>query len=133
MPGKLETIREWVRIAHADLTGARPLIDATPALLELVCFHCQQSAEKMLKSFFTARNVAFPKVHAMILLYDLCEKVDPSFVEIRDAGEWLTRFAVQVRYPWGRPPTMADATKALADADQIMSFVLERLPAGSHA
>ena len=43
-------VREWYEMAAADLGGAKHL-DATyyPKPLELICYHCQQAAEKAIK------------------------------------------------------------------------------------
>ena len=40
----------WVRKAEDDLVGARSLARAKPSLNDLICFHCQQSAEKYLSA-----------------------------------------------------------------------------------
>ncbi len=40
----------WVRNAEADVTGAGELAPAKPTLNAVVYFHCQQAAEKYLKS-----------------------------------------------------------------------------------
>jgi len=47
---------EWFNIADADLSSAEYLRGMSPAPLEIICYHCQQSAEKYLKgylAFFT--------------------------------------------------------------------------------
>ncbi|MCH8275650.1 MAG: HEPN domain-containing protein, partial [Armatimonadetes bacterium] len=63
------------------------------------------------------------------LIFDWAQQQDASFETIREACEWLTRFAVQVRYPYGRDPSPQKAREALAAAEAAYDFVLERLPA----
>lgn len=43
-------VREWYEMAAADLGVAKHL-DATyyPKPLEIICYHCQQAAEKAIK------------------------------------------------------------------------------------
>ncbi len=40
---------EWLDYAVKDLTSARSLLKMKPHLGEIICFHCQQAAEKALK------------------------------------------------------------------------------------
>ena len=127
MPPESE-VRDWFRLAHEDLQAARRLLLSDPPLLESGCFHCQQTVEKALKGFLCRRGVAFPRVHALGLIFDLCQQQDDSFAQIRDACEGLTRFAVQDRYPHGRPISLAKSRAALAAADQAYEFVLQRVP-----
>jgi HEPN domain-containing protein len=131
MPPESE-VRDWLRLAHSDLQAARLLLGSDPPLLDTGCFHCQQTVEKALKGFLRWRDVTFPRVHALGLIFDLCQQQDDSFGQIRDACEGLTRFAVQDRYPHGRPISLARAHAALAAAEQAFEFVLQRLPSEVH-
>lgn len=40
---------EWIEMARMDLHSAEFLLDMRPLPIEIVCFHCEQAAEKMLK------------------------------------------------------------------------------------
>ncbi|MDR1464456.1 MAG: HEPN domain-containing protein [Oscillospiraceae bacterium] len=42
-------LRDWLRIAEMDLAYAEHGWTMHPAPLELMCYHCQQAAEKLLK------------------------------------------------------------------------------------
>lgn len=127
MPPETE-VRDWLRVAQSDLQAARLLLGNAPPLLDTGCFHCQQTVEKSLKGYLVWRGVTFPRVHALGLIFDLCQQQDDSFAEIRDACEGLTRFAVQDRYPHGRPISLAKSRAALAAAEKAFEFVLQRLP-----
>lgn len=55
--------REWVRKAEADYRGAKSLARSRPPLHDLVCFHCQQCAEKYLKALLEELGMGVPKTH----------------------------------------------------------------------
>jgi len=132
MPPDAQAVGEWLVKAQNDLRTAHLAIEATPPVLDTGCFHCQQTVEKSLKGFLCFRGVTFPRGHALGLIFDLCEREDSSFAQIRDACEGLTRFAVQDRYPHGRPISLAKAHSALAADEQAFGFVLQRLPKEVH-
>lgn len=44
-----ETAKEWFEIAERDLASAEFLQEMRPIPVEIICYHCQQSAEKYLK------------------------------------------------------------------------------------
>ena len=47
-----DEIKEWINKAEDDFEGAKDIARRRKRPLpDLVCFHCQQSAEKYLKSF----------------------------------------------------------------------------------
>ncbi len=43
--------REWFGKAERDLLTADTMLGVSPAPTDVVCFHCQQAAEKYLKGF----------------------------------------------------------------------------------
>jgi HEPN domain-containing protein len=43
--------KEWFIIAQANLASADFLQNMKPAPLEIICYHCQQSAEKYLRGY----------------------------------------------------------------------------------
>lgn len=131
MPPESE-VQQWLHLAQQDVSAARVLLASEPALLESGCFHCQQAVEKAIKGFLCWRSIPFPRVHTLGLLFDLGQQQDASFHDIRDQCEWLTRFAVQDRYPHGRKISREKAQEALAAAETACRFVLERLPDEVH-
>ena len=55
-------INEWIRFAQMDYDAANNMaILHNPVPLEIVCFHCQQSAEKILKAYILAQAGALKK------------------------------------------------------------------------
>jgi len=88
---------DWLRHAYSDLAlaGVTPL---PQVLLEQLCFHAQQAAEKALKAILVACNVAVPRTHNLRTLFDLLpvDVLVPSDVQMA-AG--LSDYAVASRYP----------------------------------
>ncbi len=79
---------EWVEKAEGDFIGATILgKKRSPKTYHLICFACQQSAEKYLKAYLVENNVRFSKTHALRReLLPLCEEVDGGF---RPLGKYL--------------------------------------------
>jgi HEPN domain-containing protein len=114
---------EWYRFARMDLTAASTLNDyARPKPLEIICYHAQQCAEKMLKGFLIANSVGPPKKHDLPLLCDMCIAMDTRFGELGDICDFLTVFGVQPRYPNELEVLDEDARRALRDVQTIMDF-----------
>ena len=61
---------DWLRHAWSDLDLAR-VGQNSRILLEDLCFHAQQAAEKALKAVLVFRSVPFPKTHNIRTLMDL--------------------------------------------------------------
>ena len=55
---------EWLRYAHSDLEIAR-VTPSPKMLLENLCFHTQQTAEKALKAVLIALSIPFPRTHSI--------------------------------------------------------------------
>ena len=90
------------------------------------CFHAQQTAEKYLKAFLQEHATAFPKVHNLIELLELCLPLDVSFEFYRDLLVRLDRYAVRYRYP-GESAERGEARAALEGAMTFRTFVRDRL------
>ena len=99
VPGSAE---DWLRYAKSDLELAR-IEKPEGVLLENLCFHAQQAAEKTLKAVLISLEIDFPRTHNIRTLLDLLpEGVDiPQEVE---EGAILTDYAVESRYPMNSEP-----------------------------
>ena len=62
---------QWVRKAEDDIRGARSLEQSKPPLNDLICFHCQQSAEKYLKALLQEWGLVPPRIHDLVKLLNL--------------------------------------------------------------
>jgi len=88
---------DWVRYARSDLRIAEGPPDAD-VLLEMLCFHAQQAAEKGLKALLLRAGIAFPRTHNLRILVDLLpDDLNPP-PEVEQAVG-LSDYAVTPRYP----------------------------------
>ena len=71
----LSQAQEWQRFAAMDLNSAEYLLDMRPIPIEIICYHCQQSAEKHLKGYLVLHGMNPPKTHDLDELCKLCMKV----------------------------------------------------------
>ena len=120
---EIEYIVEWFKYADGDLLSAERLNTFHPKNINIICFHCQQSAEKYLKGYLMFKGTEEPpKIHNLNILCDLCVKIDPKFEKIYEACEVLNVYGVQPRYPHEMEITESDMQKALAYAAQVKDF-----------
>ena len=127
-------VAAWLRQSEHDLADARLVGEAGRAAL--ACFLCHQAAEKAVTAYLLARGAERVWGHA---LADLCEdalQLDPSFDLIKTVAVLLDKHFLGARYPTSLPggvPAEAyeprDAERALEVAQDVRSFVLERLDA----
>ena len=122
-------ISEWMRLAEMDLSTAHHMFETfRPKPLEIVCFHSQQSAEKMLKCFLVSKEIEPPKTHDMQVLIEMCAEINSEFDDIYEEATTLTNYAVRLRYPVELGIVERDAEIAIKNADRIMLFVKNKLP-----
>ena len=65
---------KWTKIADEDLESAVFLTNKHPKPLEIICYHCQQCAEKYLKAFLILEGMKIPKTHDLNFLNKECSK-----------------------------------------------------------
>ena len=117
-------LAEWVRLAEMDIATAHHMFDTyRPKPLEVVCFHAQQAAEKMLKCFLLSQNITIPKTHDLQILCEMCVECEDRFNEIYTEAILLTRYGVIPRYPAEIALIESDAVKAIEQADTVVAFV----------
>ena len=117
-------ISRWIRLADMDLATARhSFATQRPIPLEVICFHSQQSAEKMLKGYLFSNNVEAQKIHDLEALCDMCVKLESGFSVFGRELLTLTRYGVMPRYPDEIELEEHDAETAIKYADKIMEFV----------
>ena len=109
---------QWVRKAEADFALARFVRNAKPPFYDSVCFHCQQSAEKYLKAILEELGLTIPKTHILVALLPLLVPHYHSLRALRRGVDFLTRFAVDARYP-GDKASKRQAASALRWAGDV--------------
>ena len=119
---------KWVEKAEKDLLTAERELSFPDPIIEAVCFHCQQAAEKYLKAFLVFHQVFFGKTHRIVDLVELCAGIDPSFGDQLADADSLTDYAVEVRYPDVLlDPGEQDALGAFEMARKVGQFVLGKM------
>ena len=102
--------RDWVRKANGDFVAVRKLARGGEPSHDATCFHCQQGAEKYLKAVLEELGCTVPRTHNLVALLRLLVPHHGSLARLRRGLDFLTRFAVDTRYPGD------DATKRQAVA-----------------
>ena len=122
---KTAIAKEWFEIAKLDLVSAHYLQSMQPTPVEIICYHCQQAAEKYLKGFLAYFGHEIVKTHDLVLLNKLCQKIVEDFKTIEEACLLLTDYSVNVRYPYPLELNESDMRLALENAGEIQDFVVQ--------
>ena len=115
--------REWFDLADMDLNAAKHLLSMHPVPVEIICFHCQQTVEKMLKGVLTSFDMEPPRTHDLVELCRLCGEKDDGFSQFEVSCATLTAYGVQARYPSELDLTEEDMNRALRDSENLCAFV----------
>ena len=91
--------REFFRKADHDIQSVLNNLNAQIIPHDVVCFHCQQAAEKYLKGFLAWHGVVYERTHDLGVLVEQCARVLDNFGGLGPEIELLTAYAVRVRYP----------------------------------
>jgi HEPN domain-containing protein len=121
--GKQESALEWLRFAEMDLGIAEHSLTYYPLPIEIICFHCQQAAEKCLKAVLVMQGIRPPKIHELDKLYYLCEPFVPNLQNIWNQCNSLNKYSVQPRYPFEMEITEQDTHNAINNAKTIMDVI----------
>jgi HEPN domain-containing protein len=123
-----ELVRQWIVLAQEDLDSAHRLLQPEP-IIRGSAYHCQQAMEKATKGYLTWHQQDFPWTHNIEQLVLQCQQIDPEFVEILPAAEYLSPLASAPRYPADDLLlTLDEARYALKLANDALEFIRARLP-----
>ncbi|MBC7077848.1 MAG: HEPN domain-containing protein [Synergistales bacterium] len=115
----------WFAKADEDLYAASQLMENPHHVpVTIVCFHCQQCAEKYLKGLLLLLNIEYRRSHDLVYLVSLLN--DQSLVDaLLDKANVLNDYAVEPRYPgaYAELP-MSDGQEALEAARAVRALVL---------
>ncbi len=114
---KRETAK-WVHKAEQDWKVAHKLAGENPPPRDIVCFHCQQAAEKYLKALLQESGLVVPKTHDLLTVLSLLMPGDATLVALRRNSRALTRYAVDYRYP-GEMASKRQMDAALRHVDRV--------------
>lgn len=116
---------EWIKIATEDFQSAEYLFDKS--LYRMVCYHAQQTVEKILKSILTEHETEFSRTHNILDLGNAVEKVGQKPPLIDEDAIFLNS-VYRSRYPSdlgllpSGEPTKEDAEKALHIAKKVLNW-----------
>lgn len=118
-------VKAWLEFADMDADLADFTFDNMhPKPLELICYHCQQAAEKALKALFVFEfETDVPKTHDLALLVEnLSERFSVDDILYNICSD-LTPYGVKIRYPKEIIVDEEMTKKALFDKKRILDWV----------
>lgn len=119
----MDDVLEWMSYAEKDLEAAKFLLQMHPKPLEIICYHCQQSAEKALKALIVHNHKQIKKTHdLLILLQDIRPEINTNSIKL-DCAE-LTNYSVITRYPYNFGDHIDEnrTNAAINSAEKIFRF-----------
>ncbi|SPF52774.1 putative HEPN domain protein [Candidatus Sulfopaludibacter sp. SbA4] len=127
-PEVLEILCLWVRKAEHDFEAIRRIMAVEAECpYDVVCFHCQQAAEKYLKCLLTLVGVQAPRTHDLSELLRLLPEALRPQVDSDDLSK-LNPYAIDARYYDLRDLQRDDAIQALAVAEAVRADARRHLP-----
>ena len=134
MVDQQEEYKEWLDFAKIDYESAKYLNGAPfhPRPLNVICYHCQQAAEKAAKALivYFGSQGGMPKLHDIQFLLgqvrNLVKERKGIVIKenLMDIAESLSKYGVAPRYPNEIEVDEDKVSKALQDADEFLSWVL---------
>jgi HEPN domain-containing protein len=117
-----EYAKEWLSFAEMDLSSAEFLLEKRPVPLEIICYLCQQSAEKCLKGLLVLKKQTPPKTHDLYWLLDLCRTYYSEVDSINSQCAALNSFSSQPRYPRESEITEQSMVAAIENAKAVYAY-----------
>lgn len=123
----LPEVKEWLDFAKMDLDAAKHLFETFyPKPCHIICYHCQQAAEKALKAIIIAKGSqgGMPKIHDLEFLLNQMKNYTSIKDEFWDYADMLTPYGVNVRYPGEWHITEQQTAKALKCAQKLLDWAV---------
>jgi HEPN domain-containing protein len=125
---KPEMLQQWLDKGKDDLRSAEYLSTMHhPTPDEIICYLCQQSAEKYLKGFIYAQDIEPDKTHDLEYLLEVCQRYNAAFSTLFPKVYVLTGYGSLPRYPNDLGITAEDVKTAISYAQSIQAFVMQIL------
>jgi len=114
----------WIVKGDRDLALARDMLPNLTTYPDLICYHCQQAAEKFLKSLIIHHRLPLRKTHDLEELLDMLTSVEASIDRsFYHEALKIKNYAVGIRYPDpSGDPTETDVAEALLSAEFFRNF-----------
>ncbi len=116
----------WIKIAGEELQSAEYL--AEKKLFRMVCYHSQQSVEKILKSLLVEHDIDIPRTHNVFDLNNAARKLGYE-TKLDDEDAVFLNSIYHARYPAdlglvpSGEPAAKDAEKALQIARRMAAWL----------
>ena len=97
-------------------------------LYRMVCYHCQQAVEKVLKAILTEHRISFMRTHNIIDLKNAVSTIGYE-IDISEEKAVFLNSVYRARYPAALgllpsgEPTRNDAEKALRIAEKVFNII----------
>ena len=128
--------KRWMDYAENDLAVAKHLLATFhPKPLEIICYHCQQAAEKAVKAIYIALGIpgGVPRKHDLTFLLEQMKHRIPVKEELLDHADELNSYSVVVRYPNEIQIDEHEVRLSIRYAEEILTWARESLSAISPA
>lgn len=120
-----QEIKKWINMAEMDYGVAKHLFKTYyPKPYEIICYHCQQSVEKIIKGIIIASGAkgGVPKSHDLSFLMNQIKNQVFIPDKFYDYADELTPYGVIVRYPSELFLEERHVREALRMADEIIKW-----------
>lgn len=118
-----ELVDEWFKFAASDFNTAKYLFENMhPIPLEIVCYHCQQAAEKYTKGILVGFDEMPEKTHDILKVLNALRKYLEIPADFPDISNNLTLFATKTRYPQEFSIDESQTRNALLQAEKIKTW-----------
>jgi HEPN domain-containing protein len=116
-----------VRKAQDDLALLAEVRHAPKVSDEIIGFHCQQAAEKLLKALLSESGVDFPRTHNLRFLMDLLTDAGSAVPEDVADLDMLTPFGTLLRYDDLGAGASLQRDKAVEMVKALHAWVTQRV------
>jgi len=127
-PKKEDFIKEWIYEGNNDLGLAEFVIKNDGTYYDLVCFHCQQAAEKFLKAYIIYLNLYYKKIHDLKYLLNVIKKKRTVPEPLFEQADLLSAYAIDSRYPdhWN-DPSLEETKECIKAAQNFKKYIFNEI------
>ena len=123
--GKDDLLWQWLDKGNNELRSAEYLATMHhPTPDEVICYLCQQAAEKYLKGFLFLHDIEPPKTHDLNELLNMCAEKNGDFSALSARMSVLKTYAIMPRYPSELVITSENMNMAIRYSKDTQEFVL---------
>jgi len=117
---------EWLDKAEGDWKVAQREMQAPDPVWNVVCFLAEQCAEKYLKGFLEEQDIAFQKIHDLVVLLNTSTGLLSALDPLKPQLAHLSTFGIAARYPGVQADRYA-AESAMRIGEEVRTAVRSSL------